>query len=525
MKKTNIFKGIVATSMLVLFSGSCDSYTEDVITELSTNREFSPTTVKAIVRNQTSVELSWDVKETIDHYVVEVSADDPNFTTILKTLEVTGKELPVTLALEGETLYSIRVKAISGVGLQESKWSVITATTLSEQLFLPIQNTDIASKQATLRWTAGSNVTKIVVTPGEITHVITDEEKAAGVAIVTGLSPETNYQADLFNGNKRRGATTFSTGVDIGDGILIENAEELKAALETITSGAKLFLMPGDYQMLNNDGSLKTEIALSGTITISSVPGKERPVLHCKISANAGTNNISLLNLVLDGSGIENASVITVSSSTAANFGDFLISGCSVHDYTRSILGATAAGNSTIASFTVENSEVTNVNTNNGAEFINVRNAYITSLVLKNSTFNKCSNSRDFIRMDAVAAITGKTSNVLIDSCTFNLPDILVTNRFMYVRFANNICAVRNTLFSNTLAFYSSNQTGTTVPTFSNNNYFNSPTFQDSTLASNKVDAAGTSLNPGFTNASAGDFTISNQTLIDNRVGDPRWIK
>ena len=32
-----------------------------------------------------------------------------------------------------------------------------------------------------------------------------------------------------------------------------------------------------------------------------------------------------------------------------------------------------------------------------------------------------------------------------------------------------------------------------------------------------------TELDPGFVDASSGDFTVTNQTLLDNAVGDPRW--
>ena len=526
MKTKYIIKGLLASLILLVVSVSCDSYNESVVNDIGNTRLFSPVNVKAIIRNQTNVELNWDVRDQDDHYVIEVSADDPNFTTIFKTVKVTAAELPVRIALEGETLYSIRIKAVSASGLEDSKWAVTTANTLSEQLFLPVQEGDIASKEAIVRWVAGSNVTQIVLIPGNITHVITADEKASGIATITGLSPETSYQANLFNNTKKRGAIAFETGIDIGDGVLVKNTEDLLVVIANATSGAKLFLEPGNYKTIGADGvTPSTDIALNKSITISGIPGKARPVLHYKITANAGTSNISLLNLDLDGTGIENASVVTVSATAVSTFGDILISGCKVHDYTRSLLSASNAGGSKIASFTTENSEVTNVNTNNGAEFINVRTAYVASTVLKNSTFNNCSASRDFIRLDAVATITGSTSKVLIESCTINNPGMIITNRLLYVRFASNECTVKNTLFSNTAAIYSSNQAGTTLPVFSNNNYFNSPNFQNTAIASNKVDAAGTALNPGFANAATGDFTISNQTLIDNKVGDPRWIK
>lgn len=534
MKIKNIIKGLIASFLLVALVASCDSLNDALIDEVGNTRVFSPVDVTAKVRNQTSVELNWTANAQADHYVVEFSADDPNFTTIFKTVEVTAEDLPVTVVLEGETLYSIRVKAVSE-GLEDSKWTVTTANTLSEQLFLAIQDGDIAAKEATLRWVAGSNVTKIVFTPGDITHTITAEEKASGIATVTGLSSETSYQADLFNGTKKRGATTFTTGIDVGDGILVKNTEDLLVVVANAASGAKLFLEPGDYKSFAADGvTASTEIALSKSITISGISGKAKPVLHYKVTVNAGTSNVSLLNLDLDGTGITNASVVTFPA--AGTFGDILISGCRVHDFTRSLLSNTASvAIAKINSFTVENTIVKNVNTNIGADFIDVRFGIISNIVLQNSTFDTCSDSRDFIRLDGAPntlTATGLTTNVLINSCTlYKVCTTVASKRILYLRFGTNASTVKNTLITDTATALFSNQnatsTPTTPPTFLGNNYYNASLLYTVGAAAITIDKSGTytSLDPGYANAATGDFTISNQTLIDNKVGDPRWIK
>jgi hypothetical protein len=203
MNAKYIFKGLLAMFLLVI--AGCESYNEAVLEDIGANRVFSPIELKAVVKNQTTVELNWTTKEDVDHYTVEFSADDPDFKTIYKTVNVTAKELPVKVALEGETVYSIRVKAVSTLGLADSKWSVTTAATLTEQIFFPVQPADIEAKQVTLRWTPNSSVTQITAGPGGITHTITAAEKTAGAAIVTGFTGETAYTATLFNGTKKRG--------------------------------------------------------------------------------------------------------------------------------------------------------------------------------------------------------------------------------------------------------------------------------------------------------------------------------
>jgi hypothetical protein len=100
------------------------------------------------------------------------------------------------------------------------------------------------------------------------------------------------------------------------------------------------------------------------------------------------------------------------------------------------------------------------------------------------------------------------------------------SNRILYVRFATNVLAVRNTLFSSTLAIYT-NQSLSAIPTFSNNNYFNSAGLHTAAASAVKYDATTsyTTLDPKFVDSDNGDFTVKNQAVIDEEVGDPRWMK
>ncbi|MGQ7947011.1 DUF5123 domain-containing protein [Flavobacterium sp. WC2509] len=520
-----ILKGLIASLILILAITSCESYNEPLLDSLGNTREFSPLGLKAAVRAQTNVELNWTVDTGVDHYVIEFSADDPNFTTIYKTVEVTASQLPVLVKLEGETNYSIRVKAVTP-GLEDSKYAVTTASTLSEQLFLPIVNGDIQAKQATLRWVPNSNVTNIFISPGSISHLITPAEKANGIATITGLSSETNYTATLYNSSKVRGKQTFTTEVDPSTGIVITPADDLIATINNAASGAKLYLESGDYTAQSG------LITLAKTITIRALKSYDKPKVKLNFLLNSGVVNFTLIDLDLTGSGFTNPSVITISS--AATFNDLLISGCYIHDYSRSLFANTATtATSTINSLTIDNSIIRNVNTNGGAEFIDVRFSYIKSIVLQNSTFDTCSDSREFIRLDAVAAFTG-TSNVSINSCTlYKVCTTVAAKRILYLRFASNTSTVKNTLIAETPTALYSNQNGTstptTPPTFIANNYFNAnalftpavPVVNTTTLDKSSF----TTLDPKFVDAATGNLKVQNQTIIDNKTGDPRWLK
>src|SRR6478736_7213440 len=118
MKIKNIIKGSIATLLLTLAFSSCESYNEELLDGIGNTREFSPIGLTAKVRNQTTVELDWTTNaQNADHYVIEFSADDPDFNTIYKTVETTFDKLPIQVQLEGETVYSIRVKSVSATGL------------------------------------------------------------------------------------------------------------------------------------------------------------------------------------------------------------------------------------------------------------------------------------------------------------------------------------------------------------------------------------------------------------------------
>lgn len=520
MKAKYIFKGLLVMFLLVV--AGCESYNEAVLQDIGADRSFSPIEFKAAVKNQTTVELNWTAKDDADHYTVEFSADDPDFKTIFKTINVTAKELPVKVALEGETVYSIRVKAVSAAGLADSKWSVTTATTLTEQILFAVADADIEAKQVTLRWTPNSSVTQITVSPGNISHTITPAEKTAGVAIVNGLTGETPYTATLLNGTKTRGIRTFTTGIDIGTGILVKPTDDLNAKINEAASGAILVLMPGDYTVYKGD------IALSKSITIRGLRPDNKPKLYVKFTLNTGTANVSLIDLDLDGKAVGDFSFITINTPGAV-YGDILISGCNVHDYLRALIyGSVNAAK--VNSFTVDNSTIKNVSTNVQAETVDFRNTYVASIVLKNSTFDSCSVGREFVRADNAGLTgTGLATNALIDSCTlYNICNTVAAKRILYLRFGSNTSTVRNTIIAGTTAIYS-NQNGTmtptTPPTFVSNNYFNASLLYTVGAAAITVDKSATltTLNPQFANAAAGDFKISNQTLKDNKVGDPRW--
>jgi len=530
MKTKYILKGLLAMSLLVVFAAGCESYNEAVLTDIGAVRELSPLELKASIKKQTTVELNWTVSEDADHYVVEIAAGDPEFKTIFKTLEVNAAELPLQVVLEGETVYSIRVKAVSSRDKEDSKWSVITATTLSEQLFLAGEFDDILGKEVTLRWIPNSSVSKIELIPTDptkaaVTHTITAEEKESGVATVTGLSSLSLYTADLYNNTSRRGSQKLETDIDLSDGIEVGPTDDLAIKVANAASNDILILKPGDYT------SQISTIVLAKGVTIRGLRKFDKPKLKLTFNISPGViDDVNLINLNLTGAAGNKIDVLRYAAT--GNYGNLLISGCIIHDYDRTFIGANSGFNANIKSIIVDNSVVTNVGTLGTGSFIDFRAAFADKIEFRKSTFNNCVPGAAFIRSDNPAnpsPFGAVTTDILIENCTlYGVTNTIATSglQILYVRFVDNAAVVRNSIFAATAARYA-NQSTTNNPTFENNNYFNASTLNVAAPLELylRTDTAGTALDPQFVNAASGDFTIKNQVLIGRKVGDPRWIK
>lgn len=518
MKIKNIIKLMLAL-ILVFNITSCEitNYDQDVIEELSINREFAPVDLTARIRNQTTVELNWTIRDNVTNYVVEFSADDPDFNTIFLSQQVTSEELPVQIRLEGETVYSIRVKAVSSRGLDDSTWAITTATTLTEQIMLPSEPGDIQALSATLRWEAGLNVTHFILEPGAIRYDISAQEKAAGIATITGLTSETEYSAILYNNSKIRGTAEFKTGIDIGNNTLVLPTDDIFQKIADAAPGDILLFEQGDYT------AQVGRITLDKSITLRGLRPDFKPQLKVSFSIENGATDVSLIDLDLTGDAPSDL-LDMLRYSGAGNYNSLLVSGCIVHDYDRSFIAASVT-DAIVQTVTVENSIMTNILTN-GGDLIDFRSSDVFNVNVNTSTFNNCAPGRDFFRIDDAGTSTqsGFTCNIVLESCTIYACSNSSSRRLMYVRFQDNKITVNNTLISDTASEGYSDQSRTDPnPTFFNNNYWNADGFFNSAQTISDQSGTYTVLNPGYVDAANGDFTITNQTLIDNAVGDPRW--
>lgn len=512
MKKAFNYIGLTVGLLSLMLA--CTDDIDPEIKQIETARVFSPVDLTARIRNMTTVELNWMVKEDVEYYVVEFSQDSLQFNNIIRSVTVMPDELPVQEVFEGETRYSARVKSVA-TGKQDSKWSAITVMTGIENILYPLAGEDIAATTVTLKWPAGSEVTHFVIVPGNTQRDITDDERAAGEATIEGLTGSTEYTIGLFKQDKQRGSVTFTTLVDIGDATAVYPEDDLNAAVAAASSGDVLVLFPGEHVGYTGP------ITIDKSITIRGLYPYDKPVVNVSFAMAPGADDVSLIDLELIGTP-DFTTVVNMSS--AGLYNSLTISGCNIHDFGRQLIYGNTTG-MLLNNFIVDNCIVSDF-ISGGGDFIDFRGGDVHNVRVTNSTFIDAPNGRDFIRMDNAGATngTGVTATVLVDHCTL----VGVSNtadRIAYVRFADNDITVTNNLFANTDAIYS-NQTSTDADiTFSNNNYFNAPGLIDATKIRYDNSASATQLDPGFVDAANRNFKVTNQAVLDNEVGDPRWLQ
>lgn len=514
MRKLTIFTGLLA-----LILSACIEV-DPLVEKLEFDRVFTPRQLEVRIRNRTTAEFTWTLREDAQKYVLEISEDSMLFNNIIRTLEVNRDQLPFSVALEGETRYSARLKGTS-TETDDSKWATVTFMTDSENIFLPMENDDVKATQATVRWPAGSEVTHLLINPGNIQRPITEAEKTAGVATISGLTGDTNYMVRLLRNTKQRGTISFTTLTDLGGATPVYPEDNLVSVIEAAQPGDVLVLFPGLHAVHQGD------VQISKSITIKGFLPHNKPVLNVRFLINAGVNNFHIKDLELAGTYGEPQTILAQAinfNSGTYNLNSVTIEGCIIRNYNQALIyGGSAI--SKVESLKIDDCIMSNI-VNDGGDFIDFRSGHIVDLQITKSTFNRVAAApRDFIRLDnSASAFPGSKSTILIDKCTFY--NVSHSRRILYVRFSQNESTVTNTIFAGPEGYtgYYSNQAATTNPVCSKNNYWNAPAFY---TTSSKLDTSTdyTTLDPGFVNVAAGNFKVTNQALIDNAIGDPRWLK
>lgn len=507
----------------VLFAVSGCSDPEDELTNVEYDRLFRPTSVEAKIQNKTNVRLGWECLSEAKSYTIQLFADDPDMACegepSVEFTDVTDNPYTIT-GLEGETTYSLRIKAVGES--KESMWAVTSFTTGSENIFFTVSDDDIAKNAVTLRWTPGLSVTAINITGGkEDTYTLTADDIANGCATITGLTYDTKYTFTIVNGEKVRGKVSVTTMPNYTPAY---PGDDLQTLIDGAEDGETIMLLPAkdgstnEFVKLGDDGTPSTqELTVSKNISIKCLSTK--PVVarvKYVLSGATGftTENITYTGITADAF-IKTANcsgVINVNNVELSGYGNFMVDP-----------GETAC---TVNEFNITNSYFHDMCA--GKRFIDSqkKKCAIMKVNMNHCTVaNSCAGS-DFFRFDYNAAQKG----IEINFSHNTLYKVEATSKgLFYIRSDAagnkdyNLNVINNVFAEMSQDVFFSKDSKSDNHQFANNNYFNAPTLQANVVeggAGKVFDTTGLNLDPGFKNVAHGDFTITNETLLDKHIGN-----
>lgn len=518
MNKNNIYIGIFFLATSIGLS-SCKDNTMEEITKLQVDRAFSPTDLVATVVNKTDLRLNWKEVKNAQTYAIEVyTAADFSGTPVKTIKDITFLQVPyMVTGLGGDTQYAVRVKAI-GSEVSDSKWITASVKTEAEQIFQAVNQAKLTATSVVLNWPAGQAATSITLAPGNITRAVTAAEVAAGEATVTGLTGETLYTARLLNGASVRGTTTFTTLLDLGGAILVKPTDDLVTIIGAAKAGDVFALSAGTY-------TINADITVDKTISLKGAKPTDKPIIKggvFRIKANAG---FALKDIELDGTGALNGNQAIIYDEVSDNaYGNLSVEDCVIKNYVKGLIYVNVKA--LIESVTYKGNVISSIE-GNGGDIFDFRNGITKTFTFMNNTVYN-SAIRDFFRMDAGGSTNfpAITSVITVSNNTFNAVANTAAGRLLYIRLAKHEIYFSKNIVANSGGILT-NQASTNIvgANFTANNYFNAPTYISGSATANAKYDTGTSttLNPGFTNAATGNFTINNTDLKTNGIGDVRW--
>lgn len=516
----------VACMAALLMAGGVISSCSDIdpVHSLELSRVLSPTNLSVRIRNSVNLELSWDAMDKATSYTVEVYQGETAEGTPVFTQEgINTDTYTVKAGLLGETVYYVQVKAV-GEGIADSKWTGMKVTTDAEQIFKAVDAAEITHHSAVIRWTDGMMTSadagnKVIVTPvsdasAALEYTVTSEDVNNGYVTIDGLTQDTQYQAVMKRGSVTRGTVNFKTRIDTGDMIPIDEGANLAEELAKAKEGDAFVLLGSSY-------TLTEDFELKNSISLTSINPTNKPTISGgRFIFNSDVASFSMSNIIFD---VEN-NYGNFLEAKGGSLGSLTLEGCEIKNTNNNMIYSNAAAN--FGTITVNNCIISNIG-DGGDGVFDIRKGTVASVTLTNSTITDV--KRTFIRIEVATDFT-------MTNCTlYNVATVdNANNRGLFSLAKGKTLKVENCLFygiglespqiSVNSGVWGRSDKMKATATYANNYYFNCPNLW-SNLYKDDYSSVATELDPQFTDAANGDFTVQSQDLKDNQVGDPRWLK
>lgn len=534
MKK---IKNILTAAILTaggLIAG-CTSVADE-LTELSLTRCLEPLNLEYTISNGDSVIFNWDLVSGSDQFALQIAENDGTFETedgkltsaVIKDLIVTADKVPYGIKLTADQKYFFRVQAQTSANDKEpSKWAVSadTISTYAVRSSLFPEVTGRTSTSITLYWNEDPEVTHILCTPREGTPVryeLTDDDIKAHEATVEGLTASTNYTVILYYMSASRGELSLYTMPDLSGIAPVSTVEDLKQAFTDGAAKVVVSMAGSPYELGSVD--LTKDMELYG---LEDADGT-RPVIMGTVSVNGTIDHFRCEGIEWNGNGYEIGRHIQIEKG--ASITEVTFRNCTITGLENGLFYSNKGYGANIGTITYEGCTIYDI-PGSGGDGLDIREG--NSLGSINFTNNTVYNSfRTFLRIDKNVTLTGKvtiSNNTLMGLCT----EIEGSNNrgLFAVRSAGTVEISSNLLLHmtglSTFMSTSSDNIAASSFTISNNHYFDvaETFFNERCTEANAIAGGGSVLaaDPCF-NSAGMNFHLTNSSMLNAKVGDPRWF-
>nr|WP_321452510.1 DUF5123 domain-containing protein [uncultured Carboxylicivirga sp.] len=422
MKINFLNKALLLMMIAALFA--CEDDIPSLVTEIDYDRVFSPSGIEARVTNDVDVRLTWNEQKDIKSYTVEFYTDSVEYLpeNLFTTVEgITPDQLPFEFeGLPADTIVSARIKGISSIGVEDSKWSGIAFQTYPENLFKDYDVWLTAIGEVTVSWTPGRTVTSLlfISESGETTYEITPEEMEAGSKTITDV-PNDDYTINLMNGKNVRG---FQDYIVEGD-VVIASGEDLTNAITAANPGDVILLEAGGMFGFEGDFTIDKSIkikGLDGALPVLYVTSGDRMFY---IGSNLTPSDYLVFeNLLMSGyvnydSNGSNMRGVFDMEGESCNIDYVKFLGCEIRDMGRHLMRLRGGADQTIGELIVDDCIVSDMGASSGSYGLlsaTATNTNVVKVKVTNSTIYsfKC----HFMRYDKPS----NCESIEVRNCTFD---------------------------------------------------------------------------------------------------------
>jgi hypothetical protein len=544
MNFRNTLKSVLL-AILATGAVSCVEKEFNEITALELSRCLQPQNLTARVNSATGddVTFSWDVSKDAGLYELNLFSDE-GLTSTVKSWELLPAQVPFTaedLTADQEYWYSVKAYKVDADGIKKEETGSNVAVydgsfktfAVKGNLFPEVSARSESS--ITLKWDSSfsdyKEVTHITCRPvkggSKVEYTLTDADKAAASATVSGLAASTEYQITVYYLSASRGALDAWTMADKGAAVTVSNSADLLAVL---ASGGEAYLTLAGSPYEISSAKPKASVKLFGEIAADG----SKPEVIGKIELTDGLADGSTFyaeGIKFNGGGAQ--SRVIEHTGAVLNVPSVTFKNCEITNYMAGLFYDNNDNVITLGSLTFEGCDIYSI-LGSGGDAVDIRKpCEIGSILFNGNTIYD--GMRTFFRIDANDAVkigsidfennTVKGVSVMNDGNNQGLFAIKVATE---MTLKNNIFlwedgGITDEATPDKAQLFRDN-TAIVVPTLTASGNWTYAHGKDFFTKVSASEAGFTVLNadPCF-NSKGNFFQLTNEDLVSAKAGAPKW--